>query len=37
MSDIKVPTNNRYMKSKQAEAQNSVESAFNEFKKLSLE
>tara|TARA_Y100001938_G_scaffold83784_1_gene115173 strand:+ start:221 stop:574 length:354 start_codon:yes stop_codon:yes gene_type:complete len=34
MSDIKVPTNNRYMKSKQAEAQNSVESAFNEFKKL---
>lgn len=34
MSDIKVPSNNRYMKSKKAEAQNTVESAFNDFKKL---
>ena len=34
MSDINVPKNNRYMESKRAEAQNSVESAFNEFKKL---
>ncbi len=34
MSDIKVPSNNRYMKSKQTEAQSTVESAFNDFKKL---
>ena len=34
MSDVKVPTNNRYMDSKKTDAQNSVESAFNDFKKL---
>lgn len=34
MSDIKVPKNNRYMKSKKAEAQNTVESAFDGYKKL---
>jgi hypothetical protein len=34
MSEVKVPKNNRYMDSKKAEAQNSVESAFNDFKKL---
>jgi len=34
MSEIKVPSNNRYMDSKKADAQSSVESAFNDFKKL---
>jgi len=34
MSDVKVPSNNRYLKSKKAEAQSSVEGAFNDFKKL---
>jgi len=34
MDDIKVPKNNRYIDSKKAEAQNSVESAFNDYKKL---
>jgi hypothetical protein len=34
MADIKVPSNNRYLKSKKAEAQSSVEGAFNDFKKL---
>tara|TARA_B100001027_G_C16077070_1_gene245577 strand:- start:142 stop:495 length:354 start_codon:yes stop_codon:yes gene_type:complete len=34
MSEVKVPSNNRYLKSKKAEAQNSVENAFEEFKKL---
>jgi len=34
MSDITVPRNNRYMESKKTDAQNSVESAFNDFKKL---
>lgn len=34
MSDIKVPTNNRYIDSKKVEAKGSVENAFNEFKKL---
>ncbi len=34
MSEIKVPKNNRYLNSKKSDAQNSVESAFNDFKKL---
>lgn len=34
MSEIKVPSNNRYLKSKKSEAQNTVENAFNDFKKL---
>lgn len=34
MSDIKVPKNNHYLKSKKSEAQSGVESAFNDFKKL---
>ena len=34
MSDVKVPSNNRYLNSKKAEAQSAVENAFNDFKKL---
>lgn len=34
MDDVNVPKNNRYMESKKTEAQNSVENAFNDFKKL---
>ena len=34
MSDVKGPSNNRYMDSKKSDAQSSVESAFNDFKKL---
>ena len=34
MSNIKVPKNNRYLDSKKTEAQNTVENAFNDFKKI---
>tara|TARA_B100001029_G_C14979647_1_gene405234 strand:+ start:588 stop:941 length:354 start_codon:yes stop_codon:yes gene_type:complete len=34
MSDVNVPKNNRYMESKKNEARNSVDNAFNDFKKL---
>ena len=34
MSDIKVPKNTKYMDSKKNNAQNGIENAFNEFKKL---
>ena len=34
MSDVKVPSNNRYLNSKKVEAQSSIEEAFNDYKKL---
>jgi len=34
MSDINVPRNNKYMDSKKSKAQNQIESAFDDFKKL---
>ena len=34
MSDVKMPTNNKYMNSKKTQAQSSVESAFDDFKRL---
>ena len=34
MSNVKVPANSKYMDSKKTKAQNSVESAFDDFKRL---
>ena len=34
MDDLKVPKNTKYMDSKKGSSQNSIESAFNDFKKL---
>jgi hypothetical protein len=37
MSNIKIPSNNRYMASKKAATQNSVEKAFDDFKEILLD
>jgi hypothetical protein len=34
MSDVRVPTNNRYLDSKKEKARNDTEAAFNDYKKL---
>ena len=36
MDDVKVPKNTKYMDSKKNEAQNNIESAFNDYKKFKV-